>query len=289
MASADNSSAVVLDVFGSSSRSRTVSNVVARLVTMEDVAAVPIRIENRSFLNCRFEKIQLRPTRFYRCSFKDVSFDRCELRDLRMWDCEMRSCSFNGSKLRGAGIGGVDNNSANRFTESSFAGADLRECDMGVAEFRSCDFTDAKLQRSSFPSCVLKGCTFAGKLTEVDFGLVTNQQSLVPRPVQIDQCDFSEALLKYCRFGWIQATDVRWPPTSHCWVFDGRQYDDLVQILHDSALSDPSSAAEEGYKYLRNSRVGNVIVLERCSFVELIGTLASEQLVSKFDSMCLNH
>ncbi|NUR96584.1 MAG: pentapeptide repeat-containing protein [Kribbellaceae bacterium] len=122
--------------------------------------------------------------RWTACRIEQCTFEDAVLRDLRIWDTKVSESSFARADLRDAVLGSWYRKRRNEWRHVSFAGADLRGAVIIGALFDGCDFSDARLDGVHFEQCELRGCTFAGDLTEVIFDCRPRTDRPAPAPLR---------------------------------------------------------------------------------------------------------
>lgn len=182
------------------------------------------------------------------CTIKDCVFDGCDCMHWRTWANTFEDTSFRSASLRGAGLGGQDEEGKwNRFYRVDFSDTDLRDTTYGAAEFVGCRFGNNRLRKIRFDGCSFADCTFEGEMKDVLFV----NEGLIGKPYPRNEMrgvDFRGAKLRQVDFVKLDLEDVRLPSDPEIIVIEGNYVETIRAVLRAVAGSpDRASLVIEGY------------------------------------------
>jgi uncharacterized protein YjbI with pentapeptide repeats len=214
---------------------------------------IPLSLRGITLRDIDFAKCKLDHMRCFECTIDNCVFDQASCSDWRMWATTVSNCSFARATLRESGLGGIFEGKANRFDNVSFIRTDLRRTAHGVASFVDCIFDHANLCGVGFHGTRFSRCVFRGELYDVMFfehGYGSGQEDFPPN--EMEDVDFSEATLRYVKFGGLKLERVRWP-----------EDDNHIVIRNYDAALDRMVAQVTGKNDEFSNRVRRLVEVER--------------------------
>lgn len=182
------------------------------------------------------------------CTIRNCVFDGCDCTCWRTWANTFEDTSFRSASLRGAGLGGQDQEGRwNRFYRVDFTDTDLRDTTYGAAEFTGCRFKKNRLRKINFDGCAFTDCTFEGEMREVLFE--SEGLSVKPGPRnEMRGIDLRGAKLREVHFRKLDPVDVCFPDDPEVIVIEDNYAETARAVLQAvTGCNDRASIAIGGY------------------------------------------
>jgi uncharacterized protein YjbI with pentapeptide repeats len=169
-----------------------------------------LKFKNIRVENVDFSYADIQQTEWKNCVFKDVKFYATQMEQVVITNCDFEDVEFINTRLSYSHLNIRTGKKSGSFKNVAFRKSKLNETYFSFPTIEDCCFEDCNLYAADFDGSRFKNCKFKGEVNSAWFrrhsirefepNYFLNQVDKTKFTNEMDNVDFSEAVLKYVTF-----------------------------------------------------------------------------------------